>query len=129
VKNKHILKKNASENMARVRSNHPLVGTWEQERNPYDTTTVRFTIAVEEGCFVVSGLDEADGEALKITSTRWDGEDLRFISLCPSTNHKAKHVLRILERGRMSHEVSYDGEEGRYSDRELWRKSNQKSNL
>jgi hypothetical protein len=40
-----------------VCSGHPLVGTWVEEDNPIDTTTVVHAITAKEGSFFVSDYD------------------------------------------------------------------------
>jgi len=104
-------------------SKHPLVGIWEQEPNANGTTSVLYTVLVKERNFQVSAKDREDGTILKISRVRWDGKALHFTSLFPPANHKAIHVLRVLPKGRISHDVTCtyaDGEN--FSDREFWRK-------
>jgi hypothetical protein len=101
---------------------HPLIGTWVQKENPFDTTAAVFTVAVKQGRFLVSGVDEGDGIAFKISSTRWDGERLHFVSFYPPTNHTARHALRLTGKGRANHRVSYRDEEGTFVDDQLWLK-------
>jgi hypothetical protein len=83
----------------RVRPDHPLVGTWEAEQE--DSRAV-FVVAVHDGQFVVTGLDEMDGEAFRIS----DGESLQFASLMPSTGHRARHAFRTRRGGRADHELT-----------------------
>ena len=112
---------------ARVNSNNALVGTWEQEPNPGGTTTVAYTILVEQGKFVVSGKDEEDGVSLDVSRIKWDGKSLGFTTVFPPTGHKSKHVVRALPKGKMSHHVSCvyaDGEA--FFDDETWRRRTDK---
>ena len=102
--------------------NHPLVGTWAQVENPFHTSSAVFTIAVNKGRFLVSGMDESDGVEFVISSTKWDGKQLHFVSLFPPTNHKARHIFQILRNGQANHRVSYTDEEGRFTGDELWAK-------
>src|SRR6266481_547387 len=117
MKTKHIPRKTPG-----VRSTHPLVGTWAQENNSVDRTSAVFTITVKERRFLISGVDESDGTAFKISNIRWDGACLRFVSLFPPTNHKAKHSFRLVGKGRVSHRVSYSDEESTFTDDERWNK-------
>lgn len=122
---KQLARANAPGNGARVSSRHPLVGTWEQEPSTGATTTVVYTVSVNQGKFRVTGKVGEDGTALEISLTKWDGDSLRFTSYFPPTNHKVKHVLTVLAKGRMNHKLSgtyWDGE--RFSDQEIWRRRN-----
>jgi hypothetical protein len=124
---KQVTRANAPGNSARLSSRHPLVGTWEQAPSAGATTTVVYTISVNQGQFRVNGKDGENGIALEISLTKWDGHSLRFTSYFPPTKHKAKHVLTVLSEGRMSHKISgtyWDGE--RFSDREIWRRRNKR---
>ncbi len=91
---------------AAVRSIHPLIGVWREEENPVSTSSVVFTIGVVEGRFVVTAIDEQDGESLRISNLRWDGKALRFTAVCPSTTYIAEHALRLLGNGRISMETT-----------------------
>jgi len=106
------------------------VGTWEQEPNLGGTTTVVYTILVEQGKFLVSGKDEEDGASLEVSRIKWDGKSLRFITVFPPTGHKSEHVVRALPKGKMSHHVSCiyaDGEA--FVDDEIWlRRTNKRRN-
>jgi hypothetical protein len=117
MKRKHTAKKQPD-----TRSTHAFVGTWVQEADSIDRTAAVFTIAVKEGRFLISGVDESDGTVFKLTNIRWDGETLRFVTFFPPTNHKAKHALRLIGRGRVSHKVTYSDETGTYASDERWRK-------
>jgi hypothetical protein len=105
-----------------VQSARPLVGVWEQKANPFDTTTVVYTIAVRNGLLSVSGVDEKDGTVLKISRMKWDGEQLCFSSFFPPTSHRARHVLRLIGRKEARHRVSYSDEEGKFLAEEVWKK-------
>jgi hypothetical protein len=111
--------KSTSETSAvRLRSGHPLVGTWEQVDNPFHKTSVVYTISIVDGNFVVSGRDESDGKLLKVSKIKWDGESLYFTTFFPPTRHSARHVMGLVARGHANHQV--DG------DREVWKKRLQK---
>jgi hypothetical protein len=105
-----------------VNSGHPLVGAWVEEGNPIDTTTVVYTISAKQGRFSVIGVDESDGVVLKISSVRWDGERLSFVSLFPLTHHKATHVLLMPIRGRTRHTTSYSDDDGDWTTNEVWKR-------
>jgi hypothetical protein len=107
----------------RVSSSNALVGTWKQEPNPGGTTSVVYTIFVEQGKFVVKGKDEEDGTPLEVSRVRWDGKSLHFSTVFAPTRHKSGHLVKALSKGKMSHRVSgiyADGEA--FSDDEIWRK-------
>ena len=103
-----------------VRYNHPLVGTWKEVENPISETSVIYKVAVVNGHFVVSGIDEGDGTKFKISDTRWDGVSLYFTSMYPPTGHRVQHELRAFKRGLVKHYVTS-------TDLEFWRKRSQKS--
>jgi hypothetical protein len=107
---------------AKVRPPHASIGTWEEEQNPIDATTVVYRIAVRGGAFVVSGVDESDRTALEISEITWNGKQLRFVSLYRPTKHKASHVFRLTAKDRASLTVTYSDEEGRWTSKERWRK-------
>jgi hypothetical protein len=102
-----------------VRYNHPLVGTWQEVENPVSESSVVYKIAVVDGSFVVSGIDESDGTKFKISDVRWDGAALKFTSLFPPTGHRVKHVLRAFKPKLVNHEVTS-------TVHEVWRKRPQK---
>ena len=109
---------------AGVNSHHPLVGTWEQAPNPGGgTTSVVYTIFVERDGFLIQGKDEEHEAPLAISRIRWDGETLHFTTVFPFTKHTAKHVLKAVSNGRMSHHLSCTYSDGEvFSDVEIWRK-------
>jgi len=82
-----------------VRYNHPLVGTWQEVENPISETSVIYKIAVVDGHFVVSGIDEDDGTKLKISDTRWDGAALYFTSVYPRTGAEYSMSCERLSQG------------------------------
>jgi hypothetical protein len=103
----------------RLRPSHPFVGIWEVVDSPIHKTSVVYGIKTVSGDLVVSGWDEADGEPLKVSGVKWDGETLHFITLFPPTRHKARHVMRLVGRGRATHDVD--------SFHEIWKKRSPKS--
>jgi len=100
---------------------HPLVGIWEQETNPFHTTTVVYNIEVKNGRFLVSGVDEEEGTALRVSNVRWDGKQLCFTTIFPPTRHKARHVFCLLGK-KAKHQVTYSDEEGIYVGDEVWKR-------
>ena len=68
------------------------------------------------------GVDESDEVVLKISSVRWDGERLSFVSLFPPTNHKATHILLMPLRRRIRHTVSYSDDDGDRTINEVWKR-------
>jgi hypothetical protein len=99
MKKKQVARKKTSEFGLRVGSDHPLVGTWEEEPNSAGTTTtVVYTVFVKQGKFGVSAIDGEDGTVLRISQTKWDGKALHFTSLYPPSNHRARHVLKALSK-------------------------------
>lgn len=102
-----------------VRYNHPLVGTWQELENPISETSIVYTIAVVDGHFVVSGIDEGDGTKLAISNVRWAGAALYFTSVYPRTRRRVKHVFRAFRPGLVNHEVTS-------TDHEVWRKRPQR---
>ena len=121
VKKKQVAYKKALQPVAKVYSDHPFVGTWEEDPTTDTRTTVIYTVSVQQGRFRVAGRDGEDGNVLKISQVKWDGDSLRFTSFYPPGHHKAQHVLRLRSNGKMSHEVSgtyLDGEA--FSELEVW---------
>jgi hypothetical protein len=98
-----------------VRYNHPLVGTWQEVENSILESSVIYKITVVNGHFVVSGIEEDDRTKLKISDVQWDGAALEFTSLFPPTGHRVRHVFRAHRPGLVDHQVTY-------TVHELWRK-------
>jgi hypothetical protein len=128
MKKKQVARKKTSEFGLRVGSDHPLLGTWEEEPNcGGTTTTVVYTVFVKHGQFVVSARDGEDGTVLRISQTKWDGKALHFTSLYPPSSHKAKHALIALSKNKMSHDISCTYADGEFfSGREVWTKRREK---
>jgi hypothetical protein len=103
-----------------VRYNHPLVGTWQEVENPISETSAIYKIGVVDGRFVVSGIDEGDGTKLTILDTRWDRAVLYFTSVYPRTGHRVQHELRAFKPGLVKHFVTS-------TDLEVWRKRSPRS--
>jgi hypothetical protein len=92
-----------------------------EEGNPFNATTVVYTITAQDGHFCVSGVDESDGVILSITKTSWDGEELHFVSLFPPTNHISNHAFLLTGDARAKHKVSYSDEDGIHTVNEVWK--------
>ena len=100
----------AKQLMIAVRKNHPLVGTWAEQDNPFNKTSVTYEIRVNDGCFTVTGIDEETGENLKISRVGWNGESLRFTTYFPPTRYRTSHEMKIVGRGRAAHRVGREHE-------------------
>jgi len=66
-----------------------LVGTWINHKS-----AVEFTVGLDGGKVVVTALDVKSGEAKRIQDVTWNGKDLKFISVMPSTGFVLRHVFR-----------------------------------
>ena len=95
-----------------VNASHPLVGTW-REREEGDSDSVEYTVEVDGGRFVVTGVDWYDGERFTVSDVSWDGNVLRFNSIMPSTNWRLEHAFRSLSRSQVEH---------RYTRTETWQR-------
>jgi len=102
-----------------VRYNHPLVGTWREVENSVYVTSVVYNIAVVNGNFVVSGIDEENGTKLNISAVKWNGSSLSFTSVYPTTGYCTKHVVEARRPGLVNHWITY-------TTLEIWRKRPQK---
>ena len=124
MKRNDVRQRGSKRPRAKVNPSHALIGTWEEEPNTADTTTVVYRIAVKGRAIVISGVDESDRTALRISDIRWNGKQLRFVSLYPPTKHKALHVFRLTAKGRASHTTTYTDDEGTWTSKEPWKKRN-----
>ena len=106
-----------------------LVGVWRQAPNRRLVTSVIYRIELDRGRFRVRAMDEEDGVALKISRVKWDGESLRFASTYSPMRHRANHVLTLLSKKRMRHEVSgVFADTGPFAEKQVWiRKREKKS--
>ena len=80
--------------IVRLKTGHPLVGTWKDADAKYGAS-VQFTIRAVGAAFAVSGIDTSDGEKLSISNIRWDGRVLRFDSFVPSTGVQVEYVFEV----------------------------------
>ena len=79
---------------------HALIGTWFLD----DDAAVEYTVSALGDSCTVSGVDLSDGEEFVITDISWDGAELRFTSLMPSTQYELRHVFRVLSDYEVEHE-------------------------
>ena len=79
---------------------HALIGTWVHP----DDSSVEYTVSALGNVCVVSGVDTIDGEAFVISDVSWDGRELRFTSLMPSTQYELRHVFRVHSEVEVEHE-------------------------
>jgi hypothetical protein len=124
MKRNNVRQRDSKHPRAKVNPSHGLIGVWEQEPNAFGTTTVVYRIAVKGRAIVISGVDESDKTALRISDIRWNGKQLRFVSLYPPTKHKALHLFRLTARGRAEHTTTYTDDEGTWTCKERWNKRN-----
>jgi hypothetical protein len=80
-------------------AHHPLVGTWFEQGEASETTSVVYTISARGGQFHVSGVDESDGVELEISEVAWDGKNLRFVTRYPPNNWTASHEFSLNRTG------------------------------
>ena len=87
--------------MAISSSIQKFVGTWCEKGS-----CVEYSVSIQDGVVVVTGLDTSDGEVLRIQDISFDGSALRFTSVCPSTVFVLTHVFRSLSDGEVEHEFT-----------------------
>ena len=75
--------------MEHLKKTNKFVGTWRHE-----DSVVEYSISVHGDPLTVTGVDINDGEELRITDEHFDGSELRFTSLCPSTSYRLGHIFR-----------------------------------
>src|SRR5678815_2223543 len=81
-----------------------LVGRWKDGAG--DSSAV-FEVADKNGRPAVSGVDESDGERFRVSSVKWDGSGLNFVTYMPSTRWRVSHRFVPLGRGLINHELKY----------------------
>ena len=74
-----------------------LVGTWRHE-----DSVVEYSISIHGDPLTVTGTDINDGEELRISDVALDGSELRFTSVCPSTEYRLQHILRPARGNQMT---------------------------
>jgi hypothetical protein len=77
------------------------VGTWCEKDQ-----CVEYSVSVQDGAVAVAGLDTSDGEVLRIEDISFDGSELRFTSICPSTDFALAHVFRSAVGDEIEHEFT-----------------------
>ena len=76
-------------------------GTWQHE-----DSSVEYTVTLSGEVLRVSGVDTTDGEELRVSDVLYDRSELRFTTLCPSTDYALRHVFRNPESGCCEHEFT-----------------------
>lgn len=79
---------------------HALIGTWFLD----DDSAVEYTVSTLGDSCTVSGVDLSDGEKFVITDVLWDGAELHFTTLMPSTQYKLRHIFRVRSEYELEHE-------------------------
>jgi hypothetical protein len=74
-------------------------GTWCNENS-----VVQYSLSIQGDPIVVTGIDTSDGEELRIQDATFDGSELRFTSICPSTSFALRHVFRSVLGDEVEHE-------------------------
>ena len=95
--------------MARLTKTNKFVGTW-----CHEDSVIEYSISVQGDPLTVTGIDINDGEELRITDVQFDGSELRFTSLCPSTSYLLRHTLRP---ARGTNQIEHE-----YTRTENWRR-------
>lgn len=85
-----------------------LIGEWVHV-DPVDSDDYRsrYIISGNAENPIVSGQDLSDEERFEITEVHWDGKELSFVSLMPSTNRSGINVFRPLEGGRLESKFTF----------------------
>ena len=78
---------------------HKFCGTWCSENS-----VVEYSFSISGSPPVVTGIDRSDGEELRIQDVTFDGSELRFTSICPSTSFALRHVFRSVLGDEVEHE-------------------------
>jgi hypothetical protein len=78
---------------------HALIGTW-----THPDESAEYTVSALGDICTVSGVDPGDGESFIISDVSWDGSELRFTSLMPSTEYELRHVFRVVSEKEVEHE-------------------------
>ena len=77
------------------------VGTWCNENS-----VVEYSFSIQGDPLRLTGIDTSDGEELRIQDITFDGLELRFTSICPSTSFALRHVFRSVLDDEVEHEYS-----------------------
>lgn len=80
---------------------HRFAGTWRG-----DDSVIEYSFSIRGEPIAVRGVDASDGEELCIQDVVFDGSELRFTSICPSTSYALRHVFRLVDGDRIEHEYT-----------------------
>lgn len=69
-----------------------LVGTWIVEGS-----TEKFKISFKEGKILIEGWDIVDNERFKISNITWEGKNVKFTSITPSTSWTVHYTLKEVD--------------------------------
>jgi hypothetical protein len=78
------------------------IGTWSSENS-----VVVYSFSIRGEPIVVTGVDTSDGEELRIEDVSFDGSELRFTSICPSSSFVLRHIFRSVAGDAVEHEYSH----------------------
>ena len=81
-----------------------LVGCW---HTCQEEISVFFIIEKSAKGFQIRGIDEYQGEELKISKVKWNGKILSFETLTPSNNWRTKNRLEVISRNKAIHELTF----------------------
>lgn len=85
-------------------ADHPLIGTWVGEG---EDSRCHYTIKSSGTSFTVTAIDAIDGEELIISDVDWDGENLTFTSLMPSTGRIGKNVMHLITNNDVEFQFTF----------------------
>jgi len=78
-----------------------LVGIW-----CHKDQDVEYAVSIQDDAICVTGLDTSDGEELHIHDISYNGSELFFTSVCPSTNFALTHKFRSEPSNEIEHEFT-----------------------
>lgn len=79
---------------------HALIGTWVY----HDDSSVEYTVSALGDVCTVTGFDTIDNESFVISDISWQGRELRFTTLMPSTQYDLRHTFRVVSEHEVEHE-------------------------
>lgn len=91
-----------------INSSHPLVGKW---KSADEFSEVIVSISGSGDGFLVTVMDEADGEAAEVFDSRYDGDALSFVAHWPSNGRHIKYRFLLQSEGTIDVTYSYSGQE------------------
>lgn len=96
---------------------NPLCGVWRCiEEDSDDYYRAEYTISILNGEFLVSAVDQSDGEEFEISDVSWNGLSLSFHSYVPSTARRGICQLRYVGDGKVEFLFTF-------TVREIWGRS------